>query len=189
MVNMRCPQCGAELSVENDITNAFCKYCGHEMVQDTSNISVSQDVNINQTVNVVHTIDRSNEPNLYINFMSVNPKIMLVTRIADTGQKNTYISGQTMTFRLTPGRHVVVLKIGKRNYNRTIFIPENNQPVRINASFSGVANINIDQPEYVESATNMGQKGNGQSVSNSMNNAEVKNAMPMSGWADRKSVV
>lgn len=181
LVNMKCPQCGAEISVENSLTKIFCKYCGNQMANAMAQ-AVTQDVQINQTVNVVHTMDRSNEPNLYINYMSINPQVMMVTRIVETGQKNIYISGQTMTFRLNPGKHVVVLKIGKINYNRTIYIPEDNQPVRINASFTGRANINIDQPSYIITAESA---NTGENASNG-GNAATSNAtprLPKSPWA------
>jgi len=158
MVNMRCTSCGADLSVDDSASTVFCKYCGNRM--EIANAAYTQDVQVSQTVNVVHTIDRSNEPNLYINYMSINPSVIMVTRIAETGQKNTYISGQTMTFHLTPGKHIVVLKIGKINYNRAIYIPEDNRPVRINAAFTGRASINIDQPPYTI-ASDMGDAGGG----------------------------
>ena len=70
----------------------------------------------------------------------------MVSRIVDTGVKGTYVNGQTLSYHLNQGPHTIVLKIGKKNYNRDIVIPPDNQPVRIYASFNGRAQISIDQP-------------------------------------------
>ncbi|MBR6405746.1 MAG: DUF4190 domain-containing protein [Lachnospiraceae bacterium] len=136
LVKMICPRCGASLEIDDQQEIMGCKYCGY------------QQANLKERVEITHIIDRSNDPNLYISYNTTDPNVQMVTRIVSTGQKNTYINGQSMSFHLPTGQHEIVLKIGKKNYNRTIVIPENNQPVRISASFSGRANIGIDQPNY-----------------------------------------
>ncbi|GEM_PF-1143102 len=136
LIKMICPRCGASLEIDDRQEIMTCKYCGY------------QQANLSEKVEVTHKIDRSNDPNLYISFNTSNPSVQMVTRIVSTGQKNTYVNGQSMSFHLPAGRHEIILKIGKKNYSRTIVIPEDNQPVRISASFSGRANIGIDQPNY-----------------------------------------
>ena len=154
LVQMQCPQCGATLDFDQSKDFMFCQFCGHKVANIAQKVEIQQTINqnINQNVNVagtvVHKTDKSREPNLIISFASSVPNIGMVTRIVDTNQKNTYLNGQTMTFHISQGPHTVVLKIGKKNYNRTIYIPDDNEPVRINAGFSKRAFINIDQPEY-----------------------------------------
>ena len=147
LMKMICPQCGAQL--EMDVTDSFmyCKYCGTRIENVAQKIEIKQDVNVNYGGTVIHKHDRSGEPNLYISYTSVNPQVSMVIRLVSTNQKTTVISGQKLSFRLLPGNHVIVLKIGKINYNRTVYIPENNEPVNIYASWNGRAQITIDQPQ------------------------------------------
>ena len=72
----------------------------------------------------------------------------MVVRIVDTNQKAFFINGQNMAFHLSPGKHDIVLKIGRKNYNRTIYVPDDYTPVNIYASFDGRARITIDQPNF-----------------------------------------
>lgn len=139
---MTCPNCGAQMEVEEGTDNIFCQFCGSRIMNTIPK------VDLNQNINITYKQDRSNDSNLIINYASSDSRVLMVTRIVETGQKNTYISGQTLTFRLEPGKHIIVLKIGKINYNRTIYIPDDNTPVKINASYTGKANIWIDQPPY-----------------------------------------
>ena len=92
------------------------------------------------------TAQPQNGSNLFISYTSNNSRVGLVTRIVSTGMKNTYTNGQTLEFNLAPGRQTIVLKIGKKNYNREIVILPSNSPVRIYASYDGRGHISIDQP-------------------------------------------
>lgn len=104
--------------------------------------------NFNQKTPISVRIDRSSEPNLIINYTSINPSVLSVVAIKAIRQKVRMLSGQTLSFHMPQGEHVIVIKIGKINYKRLIVIPPNNQPVRINASFTGRAQIHIDQPTW-----------------------------------------
>lgn len=104
--------------------------------------------NFNQGTPISVRIDRSSEPNLIINYTSINPSVLSVVAIKAIRQKVRMLSGQTLSFHMPQGEHVIVIKIGKINYKRLIVIPPNNQPVRINASFTGRAQIHIDQPTW-----------------------------------------
>ena len=134
IIKMICPRCGASMEIDDKQETFTCSHCGY------------QEVNVAEKIEITHRVDHSNEPNLYISYHTSNPTVHMVTRIVSTGQKNTYVDGQEMSFHLPAGEQVIVLKIGKKNYNRKIVIPPDNQPVRISASFSGRANIGIDQP-------------------------------------------
>lgn len=174
LVNMTCPRCGAQMEVDSTTEFIFCQFCGTQIM------NVPQRYDINQTLNIVQHIDRSNEPNLFISYASVNPSVLMVTRIAETGQRATYVNGQTLTFHLSPGKYVVVLKIGRINYNRTIYIPEDNTPVRINASFSGRANIWIDQPPYTVSTLDHQMMNSSSSYSQMQDTAPALKKSPWS---------
>ena len=144
LIDMKCPSCGATMQFDDSKEIMSCPFCGGTVA------NIAQQININQQVNgsgkVIHVQDRSNDPNLYISFNTINPAVGMVSKIVTTGVKSTYINGQTLSFHLTQGEHTVVLKIGKRNYTRTIVIPPDNSPVRIYASFNKHAQISIDQP-------------------------------------------
>ncbi len=145
LVKLKCPQCGASMQIDDSQERVFCIYCGTEIANLKEKIEITQNVNYSGTVR--HVIDRSNDPNLYISYATAVPTVVMVVRIVETGQKNTYLNGQSQTYHLSQGQHTIVLKIGKKNYNRTIIIPEDNTPVRINAAYTGRrAEITIDQP-------------------------------------------
>lgn len=144
LINMKCPSCGATMQFDNSRAFMFCSYCGSKIANIAEQINVYQQVDVSGTV--YHVQDRSNEPNLYISYNTNNPAVGMITRIVSTGVKNTYINGQTLSFHLAQGRQTIVLKIGRKNYDRDIVIHPSNNPVRIYASFNGRAQISIDQP-------------------------------------------
>ncbi len=167
LVKLLCPQCGAAMEIDDQQEQIYCSHCGTKIANIREKVEITQNVNVSGTVR--HVMDRSNEPNLYISYATANPSVVMVVRIVDTGTKNTYLNGQTQTYHLRQGRHDIVLKIGKKNYNRTIIIPEDNAPVRINAAFTGRrAEITIDQPtvgnEYQQALSKNNSGGKGQSA-------------------------
>ena len=135
LIDKRCPNCGKRIQFEDTMDSMFCPFCRSVVTNDIDDEDDYQDDY------------SSNEPNLYISYNSTDSSVGMVTRIVSTGVKNTYISGQTLSFHLASGTQTIVLKIGRINYNRTITIPEDNSPVRIYASFNGRAHISIDQPQ------------------------------------------
>lgn len=157
IVKMKCPQCGAPMEIDDQQEQAFCSYCGTKVANLKEKVEITQNVNVSGTVR--HVMDRSTEPNLYISYATAVPTVVMVVRIVDTGTKNTYLNGQTQSYHLTQGEHTIVLKIGKKNYNRTIVIPADNSPVRINAAYTGKrAEITIDQPPILVTDPASGQQ-------------------------------
>ena len=144
IINMKCPSCGATMQFDDTKSVMDCPYCGGQVANIAEQLNITQNVNVSGTV--VHVQDRSNDPNLFITYNTNNPSVLMVSRIVDTGVKGSYVNGQTQSYHLSQGPHTVVLKIGKKNYNRDIVIPPDNQPVRIYASFNGRAQISVDQP-------------------------------------------
>ncbi len=139
LIDKRCPNCGKRIQFEDTMDSMYCPFCRSLVTNEPEDTYDYQDNFI------------SNEPNLYISFNSTDPAVGMVTRIVSTGVKNTYINGQTLSFHLPQGAQTIVLKIGKRNYNRDIFIPSDNSAVRIYASYNGRAHISIDQPLAADS--------------------------------------
>lgn len=157
LVKMQCPHCGANMEIDDSREKIFCSFCGTEIANLKEKIEITQNINMSGTV--MHVMDRSNDPNLYISYATAVPNVVMVVRIVDTGTKNTYLNGQSQTYHLRKGQHSIVLKIGKKNYNRTIIIPEDNTPVRINAAYTGRrAEITIDQPNVTMTNTVTGQQ-------------------------------
>lgn len=171
LINMKCPSCGATMQFDDTQSSMDCPYCGGKMANIAEQVNITQNVNVSGTV--VHVQDRSNDPNLFISYNTNNPSVGMVSRIVSTGVKGTYVNGQTLSYHLAQGPHTIVLKIGKKNYNRDIVIPPDNQPVRIYASFNGRAQISIDQPNV--SATPVGTTGASTSINQ---NTQVQPAAP-----------
>ncbi len=142
----KCSRCGVSFNGHRNAANIrFCSNCGGQVVVVTEPAQPSQTNTASRGGYAAHT---SNGPNLYISYRTINPDVLMVTRIVSTGVKHTYVNGQEQPFRLEQGPHQIVLKIGKKNYNRDIVIQPGNKPVRIYASFNGRAQISVDQPAY-----------------------------------------
>lgn len=144
LVKMVCPQCGAQLELDESGDSMFCQFCGTKVENVAQKYEIQQDVNVSGTV--VHKEDNTNKPNLFINYTTINAAVGMVVRVVATGVKNYYINGQTFSYHMAPGWNDLVIKIGKKNYARKIYINENNDPVRIYASWNGRGQISIDQP-------------------------------------------
>lgn len=152
LVKMQCPQCGGQMEIDSSRQSVFCSFCGTKIENVPERLHIQGDVTVHQNVNVqgtvLHKADRSGDPNLYIDFQCLHPAVGMVVRIAATGQKSHFIGGQQMSYHLQKGENLIVLKIGKINYNRKVYINDNNDPVRIQAMWNGRAHIHIDQPPY-----------------------------------------
>lgn len=144
LVNMKCSSCGATMQFDDTKESMDCPYCGSKVANLAEQVNITQNVNVSGTV--VHVQDRSNEPNLYISYNTNNQGVGLVFRIVSNGVKGALVNGQTVSYHLNQGPHTIVLKIGKKNYNRNIVIPADNQPVRIYCAFNGRGQITVDQP-------------------------------------------
>ncbi len=156
LIQLKCPQCGASMEMDEEQDRIRCPFCGSEVANMKEKIEITKNVTMSGTVR--HVMDRSNEPNLYISYTSAVPSVVMVVRMDDAGIRNTFLNGQTQTYHLQQGQHSLVLKIGSNNYSRTIVIPEDNVPVRINASFTGRrAEIMIDQPNVGNTGSATGQ--------------------------------
>ena len=174
-VNLVCPGCGGNMRPDSYGYKAICEFCGRETIINADNSPHKSGADVscgscgqslmafNNPKGFVYcpycggSVNKSektykqqvintNEPNLYITFNTVNPKVGMVTRLVNTGMKNTYINGQTLSFHVGQGYHTIIIKIGAKNYSRNFVIPADNSPVRIYASYNGRAQIAIDQP-------------------------------------------
>lgn len=147
---MYCPQCSAPLEIDETKEYITCSYCGAKLKKtQPENQTINYNTN-NYTNNYIryNYHNNKNKPNLFISFSSTSEKVGMVVRVVDTNDKRYYISGQRMSYKLFRGEHIIVLKIGKKNYNRRVFIIDGSKPVRIYASWNGRAHISIDQPPY-----------------------------------------
>ena len=142
---MTCPQCNGQMDMDDTREFMFCPYCGTKVANLAQKVEINQQVNVSGTV--FHKTDYSNQPNLFINYIASNPQVqMLITIPSIRVKKALFMSGQNMSFRLPEGNNLIALKIGKINYKRNVLINSSKGPVRIYASWSRHAQINIDAP-------------------------------------------
>ena len=124
---------------------------------------------------------------LIVHYTTNNPGVNMVVRLADSRQKDIMTNGQTLKFRLAPGQHVIVLKIGKINHNKTFIVPKSKEYVEINASWTGRPSIIVDQPEIEEElmAAQPAAAGNQQAPSAAPVSAQAPAAAkPEKSWED-----
>ncbi len=87
------------------------------------------------------TVQNEN-PNLFINFRTVNIRYVLQTSI-DNGMITQYTNGDCIGFSLTPGKHFVKFRLGSRRYMRPIMITDANTKIYIDYVFDGSNRIDI----------------------------------------------
>ena len=141
LIKLVCPNCGAPMDVDDSKSVIFCSNCGTKMLNQQEVVQIQQHV-------VVEHKTEKDPHTLIVNYTASDMNVKLVVLVRAVRRKDVLISGQTMKYILAPGQYVIVLKIGKINYNRTIVVPKDGTPVEIHASWAGRANISIDQPLY-----------------------------------------
>ncbi len=147
LVDVKCPYCNLLSQYDDAREFMFCKNCGKKIAYSPSRA-------VSEHNDIALKAQNNNTPNLFISYNTTIPAIGMVTRIVSTGAKDSYVNGQTRSFHLGIGFQQIILKIGPKNYSRDIVISADNTPVRIYASFNGVAQITIDQPTVMDSLHN-----------------------------------
>lgn len=144
LVEMKCPQCGAVMQMDDSKEFIFCTYCGTKI----ANVAETKTININKNVSgeVTYKRDTSKDPNLLISYSTVDATITMVSVIRETREKWIYANGQNMSYRLAPGRYELVIQVGKRRWSRFVYIPRDNTPVQVQVVFTGSTKILIQQP-------------------------------------------
>ena len=140
-----CPQCGGKMEVDEEKEKAYCIYCGSELVNFHQKIDINQNINVSGEVTA--KLDRSNEPNLIIDFSCEDPSGRMIITFNNSKMKRVINNGQTVEMRMPLGHTVAIMDLAGRSYKRDIWIVEK-APVRINASAFGRREIVIEQPDY-----------------------------------------
>ena len=136
-----CPQCGGQMELDDSCDKAICPYCGSEVA------NMAQKVEVKHSGTVVTKADRSNEPNLIIDFSCEEPDGRMIITFNNTKMKRVINNGQTVSMKLPLGHCVAEMDLAGRSYKRELWIVED-APVRINASAFGRREIVIEQPDY-----------------------------------------
>ena len=144
LVTLNCPHCGGKMEVDDSHDKVVCPYCGTEIANIAQKIDITQNVNVSGTV--VQKADRSNEPNLLVDFSSSEPQSILVISFDNTKIKRVVNNGQSAAIRLPLGPCTAIFEFAGKKYKRTICTVEH-APVRISVSALGRREIVIDQPE------------------------------------------
>ncbi len=145
-----CPNCNARLNVDPSLQIAQCGACGTQLiVQDAiKKYNISGTVNLVHSGNVVHSgtvlyqKDYSNEPNLYVSYVSVDPTLGMSLKIVKTSITSILNSGMNTSFKLAPGQYIIKIKFGNLmrvnvNAERRIIIKEDGSPTRVDIGWKG----------------------------------------------------
>lgn len=147
MVQAKCPQCGATMQVDDTRNKLFCTYCGAEIVNMAQRVEVQQTVNVSGEVR--HTMDKYPDVQAVVRYRANRSDLPLIVRFDRTPIVHV-LNGDERTFRLAPGLHAVVLKVGNHNYNRQIYVSERHEVVFIEVDWFGRAQIHIQQPQSAQ---------------------------------------
>ncbi|MBR3039499.1 MAG: hypothetical protein IKI20_02415 [Lachnospiraceae bacterium] len=162
MKSMVCPRCKGKLvSEDNEVYS--CPYCDYQEIDfDVRNRRLESEAEKRkeEEARLARILREKEEKRaqrtdpagntLIVHYTTNNPNVCMVVRLATSRQRDVMTDGQTLKFRLPPGQHVIVLKIGKINHNKTFIVPKSKEYVEINASWTGRPSIIVDQPEVEE---------------------------------------
>ena len=144
-IKMQCPQCGMIDDMDDSRQFQYCRFCGRQVnVRDAAYTA--------QAAQATPNMPAADSPNLNIQYYSINPGVTMIVRFLFSGQVQYFVSGQRFSFRIPYGSHRITLQIGRKNYARNIFLPDNNAQVNIYASWDGRAHIEIVNPPYAPPA-------------------------------------
>ena len=145
-IKMQCPQCGMIDDTDDSRQFQYCRFCGKQInVRDAA-------YTVQAAPTTPNTPTAADSPNLNIQYYSINPGVTMIVRFLFSGQVQYFVSGQRYSFRIPYGSHRITLQIGRKNYARNIFLPDNNAQVNIYASWDGRAHIEIVNPPYTPPA-------------------------------------
>ena len=125
MINMRCPNCGANISYDPARPFMFCQYCGTKI---TGNGQIQP-----------RTI--SDAPNLTINYSTTSPAYELAVEF--NGERWVFPNNSSKAFTLRPGIYAMTFYIARRGWKRNIVIPQSGSPVTVNVVYAGRTKIYI----------------------------------------------
>lgn len=140
LIEMKCPNCGASLDFDNTKEFVFCSHCGTKIA------NIDENINVNHSGEVTLKRDKSEDPNLIISYATIQPLVCLSTIIKPIKEQWIYSQNQNKSYRLAPGKYVIVFGIGRRRWSKTVYIPNDNTPVSIQVVFNNRTVINIQQP-------------------------------------------
>ena len=177
MKSMVCPRCKWKMVTEDNEVYS-CPYCDYQEIDfDVRNrrLELEAEKKKEEEARLARLLREKEERRaqrtdpsgntLIVHYTTNNPNVCMVVRLADSRQRDVMTDGQTLKFRLAPGQHVIVLKIGKINHNKTFIVPKSKEYVEINASWTGRPSIIVDQPEVEDdvalqpAGANSGQAG------------------------------
>ena len=167
IVRMRCSKCGTVIEADNTYNQVFCRQCGQRMnipanLQQPAPMQPAP-VNMQPVYQPAAPVPPMTQPqpaqidcpvasvqqaNFIANFYTINPRIIFQVTIARTRRTYQTGSGSGIPFFLSPGKHVIIIRIGNKRYSRVVFINPNTPPVEMNCSWDGRARIVIHQPFY-----------------------------------------
>ena len=167
IVRMRCSKCGTVIEADNTYNQVFCRQCGQRMnipanLQQPAPMQPAP-VNMQPVYQPAAPVPPMTQPqpaqldcpvasvqqaNFIANFYTINPRIIFQVTIARTRRTYQTGSGSGIPFFLSPGKHVIIIRIGNKRYSRVVFINPNTPPVEMNCSWDGRARIDIHQPFY-----------------------------------------
>lgn len=145
LIELICPKCGGKMEIDASREKCFCTFCGAEVVNVAQKIDINQNVNVSGTVTT--KMDRSNEPNLIVDFSAAEPNARMIITFDNTKIKRVINNGQSVEMRLPLGHTTATMDLGGRSYKRDLWIVAE-APVRVNASAFGTREIVIEQPPY-----------------------------------------
>lgn len=165
IVRIICPKCGTVIEANDTNNTIFCTHCGQRLnipanLQQPAPLrpapinmqpvyrAPAQPMTQPQPAQLDCPVASVQQANFIANFYTINPRIIFQVTITRTGRTYQTGSGSGIPFFLSPGRHVIIIRIGNKRYSRVVFINPNTPPVEMNCSWDGRARIVIHQPFY-----------------------------------------
>lgn len=159
LLNAFCNKCGKEVIFDDTKEYMYCWSCGQMISRAVVQNAASHAAPVQPVPVPVQMVPAgmvpspmpvfNTGPNLMVTYQSNYSGYPMFFRIHTTNEKFNIDPGQTMSFRLNPGRHALFFRLGNKFYRRDVSIVPGNPPIKIDCSWFGRARIDVVQSSSV----------------------------------------
>lgn len=147
-VDSKCKNCSSIVPYDNARDLMYCCYCGARLVR--TDILAASDIPDPVPVEETEKAAVSANPNIIVTYQSKHPDVPMLMIVCETKERISVYPGQTISLRMSKGKHKVFFKMHNKQYLRLLYVDPNAiSPIRIDASYGFCAQLNIKYPSSV----------------------------------------
>lgn len=147
-VDAKCKNCGLVAPFDYARDLMYCCYCGARLTR--TDILLASDTPDTTPKDAPVNVAAAATPNLIVTYHSKHQDEPMLIIVCETKERISVLPEQTVSIRLSKGKHKVFFKMHNKQYLKALYIDENAiSPIRIDASYGFCAKLDIKYPSSV----------------------------------------